>query len=76
MRIMFKNNFKLNNPSSFIYTSTHISNTNSLIYRILEETTHIVSKYQKEEIKGSILNILTNNTPASNTYTHTSNPYI
>ena len=53
-----------------------ICNDNSPIYRILEETTHIVSKYQKEEIKRSILNILTNSTTASNTYTHTSNPYI
>ena len=46
-----------------------ICNDNSPIYRILKETTHIVSKYQKEEIKRSILNIQTSNNPVSNTYT-------
>ena len=46
-----------------------ICNDNSPIYRILKETTHIVSKYQKEQIKKSILNILTNNKPESLSYT-------
>ena len=46
-----------------------ICNDNSPIYRILKGTSHIVSKYQKEEIKKSILNILISNKPVSNTYT-------
>ena len=48
-----------------------ICNDNSPIYRILQDTTHIVSKYQKEEIKRSILNILTSNNPVSSAYTIT-----
>ena len=51
-----------------------ICNDNSPIYRILKGTNHIVSKYQKEEIMKSILNILTNNPPASSTYTSTNTP--
>ena len=38
-----------------------ICNNNGPIYRILKEINHIVSKYQKEEIKKSILDLLINN---------------
>ena len=44
-----------------------ICNDNSPIYRILKGTSHIVSKYQKEEIKKSILKALSCGHPVSST---------
>ena len=45
-----------------------ICNDNSPIYRILQKTNHIVSIYQIEELKKSILNLLSDNGPLSNKY--------
>lgn len=48
-----------------------ICNENSPAYRILKEMNNIVSTYDTQKIKESIVKILVNDIPVSNTYTST-----